>query len=343
MGVFGLSAAQVFPIVEAAAGTPLSAVGDASLPDSEDKGLVTFPCITQSGNPVDVPLFVKRCVWEGRPESIHYRHLTSHGVPMPRLYGAVRDTAGIEVIFLEPVTATGFNRKSDREWRALLTLMAQFTACSVDAQYLPHLRRYEPVVRLGENGWILGLPSPTDADMATALKTCGVTEERMSGYVAAARALFNRVAAHPRGLLHQDFLPNNFGWRGERSEMVVFDVHKNALGPRFADVAPYLYLSDWGEEMRAFLLEGGPDDSRITSLFRHFLDEYGRFAGAAVSYSELHQEIADLVWANKTASLVLREDIGKAASANLESEVLPLLERLSGWKYGSHYVRYPGT
>jgi hypothetical protein len=341
MDMFGLSVAQVLPVVEAAAGVPLSGIGGASLPEGSDKGLVTFHGTTRAGDSVDVTLFVKRCVWHNRPESIHYRYLAAHDVPMPRLFGALRDASGTEVIFLEPVTATGFVRTSEAEWRALLTLMARFAACPIDAGYAPHLLPYESIGRIDENRWVIGLPYPADADLAAALRACGVTEERTPGYVAAARALFDRVAAHPRGLLHQDLLPDNFGWRGERAEMVVFDVHKNALGPRFADVIPYLCISDWGEETRAFLLEGGPEDSRLLSLYQHFLDEYGRFSGVTVAFSELLQEIADLDLAHKTASLVLREYLGEAAAANRVRDVLSYLESLSGWRYGRQYVRHP--
>src|SRR5260370_32552748 len=101
--------------------------------------------------------------------------------------------------------------------------------------------------------WILGLhASPSDEDFEASLRACGVGDSENPTLREAARALFASVAAQPRGLLHQDFLPDNLGWRGEREAMVVFDLHKNALGPRFADVAPYLAVPDWSESA-AFL------------------------------------------------------------------------------------------
>ena len=89
----------------------------------------------------------------------------------------------------------------------------------------------------------------------------------LSNLSLAAQRLCERVAALPTGLVHQDFLADNLGWRGERMEMVVFDVHKNALGPRFADVAPYLGLPDWSNT--AVYLDQLP--TRREALTKHYL------------------------------------------------------------------------
>lgn len=119
----------------------------------------------------------------------------------------------------------------------------------------------------------------------------------------AAHALFTRVLAQPQGLLHQDFLPDNFGWRGEREEMVVFDLHKNSLGPRFADVAPYLSTPNWSR-WETFL-----DDvesnlcARREALTQHYLDEYARFGGARVLPTIFHAEVSALFWAHKITVL----------------------------------------
>ena len=48
------------------------------------------------------------------------RAATANGVPTPRLYGALLNDSGEEVDFLEPLTATGFRRDSEPEWRDAL-------------------------------------------------------------------------------------------------------------------------------------------------------------------------------------------------------------------------------
>src|SRR5262249_23195086 len=130
-----------------------------------------------------------------------------------------------------------------------------------------------------------------------------VADDELPGLLHAARALYAHVAEQPKGLLHQDFLPGNFGWRGAREELVVFDLHKNALGPRFADAAPHLGLPDWSDN--AAFLDGAADGgvSRRERLIQHYLDEYARFGGPTVSPETFREETAALSWWHKVACL----------------------------------------
>jgi aminoglycoside/choline kinase family phosphotransferase len=152
--------------------------------------------------------------------------------------------------------------------------------------------------------WILGLDaSPTGEDTAAGLRACGVSEDELPALQQAAHTLSERVDAQPRGLLHQDFLPDNLGWRGKREQMVVFDLHKNALGPRFADAAPYLGLPDWSNT--AVYLDRPQDGSPSLRdrLTRHYLDEYARFGGPSVPLQTFREETTDLSWSHKVAAL----------------------------------------
>jgi beta-glucanase (GH16 family) len=124
-------------------------------------------------------------------------------------------------------------------------------------------------------------------------------ERDLPAFQAAAQAIFKEVAAQPQGLLHQDFLPDNFGRRCESEPMVVFDLHKNARGPRFADVAPYLAVPDWSDNTK-FL--DGPERRR-ERLSRHYLDEYARFGGTTVSLDTFRQETTALFLAHKISVL----------------------------------------
>lgn len=314
---FRLSQTQLLPILESIVGEPVT--GCTVLPSPEDqsddqsegqKRLVAFLYTTQGGKTAEVSLFVKTCVWKGRSETVHYRHLATKGVPTPRLYGNCRNAEGQEVIFLEPLSAVGFRDRSESEWRAMLSLLARFNACPVPPAYAPHLHPFEQVSQIDGGIWITGLHArPSDEEIEAGLKVCGVAAESLPTLKRAAHAVFTRVLAQPQGLLHQDFLPDNFGWRGEREEMVVFDLHKNSLGPRFADVAPYLSAPNWSR-WGAFLDERGNNDNRENTpctrreaLTQHYLDEYARIGGARVLPVVFHTEVSALFWAHKITVL----------------------------------------
>lgn len=305
---FALDEAQILPLLESVLGSPL--VGfTVALPDTEnpygsDKRLIDFRCVLRNGEAVDKTVFVKKCVWKGKSESVHYRYLAAEGVPVPRLYGAVRNASGVEVVFLEPVTGTGFDEHSEAEWREMLSLLAQFNACRVTPEYALHLHPYEQVGQADKNFWITGLNArPSAEEIETGLRACGAGESELPELTQAARLVFAEVEAQPVGLLHQDFFPNNFGWRGAREEMVVFDLHKNSVGPRFADVALYLGLPDWSG--RKAFLDGSADviPTRRETLTQHYLEEYARFGGAQVSTEVFRTETTALFWAHKVSVL----------------------------------------
>jgi hypothetical protein len=301
---------QLLSVLEAAVGAPVASLaleGSRGVGGGYSGGntqLSTFSYSTRDGMSGQVTLFVKRCAWKRRSEAVHYRRLSAHGVPTPHFYGAIHNDSGEEIIFLEPLSATDFRLDSHADWRGMLSLLARLNACTITPDYAPHLHPYEQVGKIAGGTWILGLhPSPTSEEVEASLRACDVADDELPALLHAARALLAQVAAQPQGLLHQDFLPGNFGWRGEREELVVFDLHKNALGPRFADVAPYLALPDWSDSA-AFL--DGPDTGRVscrewlTSCYRY---EYARFGGPTVSPRTFREETTALSWAHKVAAL----------------------------------------
>jgi aminoglycoside phosphotransferase (APT) family kinase protein len=185
----------------------------------------------------------------------------------------------------------------------MLCLLARLNTCPITPAYAPHLHRYEQVGRIAGT-WILGPDAnPTDDEEDDSFRACNVDHTEIPALIHAARGLHAQVAAQPQGLLHQDFLPNNLGWRAEREEMVVFDLHKNARGPRFADVAPYLGLPDWSDS--SLYLDHREDGvgSRRERLAQHYLSEYARFGGPVVSPQTFWDETAALSWSHKVAAL----------------------------------------
>jgi hypothetical protein len=240
------------------------------------------------------------------------------------VYGTASHASGDEIIFLERLSPIGFRADSPAEWRRMLSLLARFNASPVTEEYAPHLHTYGQVSAIDDGWWITGVnASLSDEEIESSLRDCGVGPAEIPALKRAARALFVAVAAQPQGFLHQDFLRDNLGWRGE--EMVVFDVHKNALGPRFADAAPYLGLPDWSNRS-AFLdvpEEGG--GSRREALTRHYLVEYARFGGESVPAETFRAEARALFWAHKVSNLGwLRENQPERVR-----EVLDFLRQLS--------------
>ncbi len=302
---FALSEALLLSVLEGAAGEPLASMtASSSVPDYEGgTRLVTFRYTLQNGEAGETTLFVKKCVWKGKSEAIHYRYLGAAGVPTPRLYSSVPNAKGEEVIFLEPVTSTGFDSQSETEWHEMLSLLARFNACPITPEYAVHLHPYEQVGLLDENMWLTGLSARlNDAQLEFGLRACGVSEQDLPLLKQAVSKLFAQVEAQPKGLLHQDFHPDNFGWRGKREEIVVFDLHKNSLGPRFADLTPYLALPDWSAH-KSFLDASEDGTTRRDRLTRHYLEEYARFGGEAVSLETFRSETSALFWAHKVTSL----------------------------------------
>jgi len=277
---------------------------------------------------LQVELFVKKFKWKAKSEAAHYRYLTKAGVPTPRSYGTIQHTDGDEILFLEWLTVIGYDRHSESEWRellSLLSLLARYNACHVPLEAVSHLYPIEQGGKVG-GWWITGFDSfpPTFDTIEKNLRVCGVADGELATLGSAAQDLCRRVDALPKGLLHQDFLPDNFGWRGERESLVVFDVHKNCLGPRFADAAPYLGLPDWSNT--ADFLDELPVDElpvdelpvdeqpvgeasvhdlpdRRKRLTQYYLDEYARFGGEQVSIETFQEEASLLFWTHKVAVL----------------------------------------
>ena len=323
---FGLNETHLLAVLESVAGEPLADLAVASSvtnPNYGETRLVTFRYALQSGQIGEVTVFVKKCVWKGKPEAVHYRYLAANNVPTPRLYGAAQNADGVEVVFLEAVNLIGFQDHSATEWREMLSLLAQFNACPVTPEYASHLHTYEQVGQIEPNVWVLGLPAKPDVPQIEAdLRVAGVPEPELPRLVQAAVGVFAQVDAQSRGLLHQDFLPGNFGWRGDPKEIVIFDLHKNSLGPRFADAAPYLGTPDWAGLDRS---EDGLQTHR-EALTQHYLEEYARFSGVWVPPETFQAEVSALFWAHKVTTL---QWMTERKQENSVQQVLNFLDQVS--------------
>lgn len=305
MDTFNLNDAQLLPIGEAIYGTAVRSCRiEGCVPlDRGGCGTKAFGDLritTVDGQELRTSLFLKKFSWKGKSEAAHYRQLARCAVPIPHLYGAFQHPDGEEMLFLERLTEIGFDRQSEADWFSLITVLARLNACDISPDYLSHLHPFEQGGRI-DGYWITGFNSfPTAAgEIEANLRACDVAPDEIPRLSLAAQQLCERLAALPKGLVHQDFLADNLGWRGKHAEMVVFDIHKNALGPRFSDVAAYLGLPDWSHT--ASFLNQSP--TLREDLIRHYLQEYASCGGAAVSVERFYEEAALLFWAHKVAIL----------------------------------------
>ena len=306
--IFGLANSQLKPIVECAAGEPVSSFRVESLDEirghfgyNAEKALPVVSYLTEAGRHGTVSFFAKRFHEPGLREAHNYEALQDHGAPIPKMYGALRGADDREMLFMERVQTSAdthpferFRRDADLFPR-FLAAAARFNAVNVTADLSDrlatghvrshgefaksishHLAEIWEKARAGELGSDLQALSAAVGQKTDAL--C-----RLASEIAQSRAEMKK------GLIHSDYWPDNTGQRYGSGETVVFDLEHVALGPRFADVANWV---------------GPPDGAGHRHFPQHmlsgiYLEEYARSRGGDAPVSEFLQETHSL-WAYQT-------------------------------------------
>ena len=300
ISVFGLSEAQLRPIVEAAAGEPVASFdisvehqieGDYGF--AAEKLIPTFSYMTSRGSRGRVTIFAKHSYNPDSPEPEQYRFLGLHDVPLPCLYGVLRSPEGRPILFLEYVDTSDATRPAlpPEVHFEFLSLMARFNAVNPSPEYRAWLERsLEPTREqvLGEaveDVW----EHACCGDLGEPLRQyCSEDKERRVQLRARADRVAAQVVDMEIGLVSGDF---SFGNSGRRSngERVVFDVEGIGLGARFMDVGG---LVGRPEEQ----WPPAPYPSR-EALAEHYLCEYVRWGGAAPTFEQFLAETRAL-WLN---------------------------------------------
>ena len=315
--IFDLTEAQWKPIVEAVTGRQDIADFSLSLEHEVegyyggcgDKLIPTISYLLPSGETGKAVVFVKRYYWQGLSEVLHYQHLESYHLPIPRLYGDYALGEGREILFLEYLPVIGFPSDCVADWYTFFSLMARFNACVVSAVYQEVLLRASLGPTLEDGGSEEDLRSCYEYAERGALGDalghfCRQTREHLPQLLENARLVGKQVVQMPRGLIHQDFMPDNIGWHGDRQEMVVFDIHKNALGPRFHDAARYFGNPSW-QGMPSGLRK--VEDAR-SLLTQHYLEDFARYGGPQVTLETFQQEVNLLAWASQIEAIYWMRD-----------------------------------
>ena len=345
ISVFGLTDAQLRPIVEAAAGEYVAAfdidvehqVSAEYYGFAADKLIPTFSYLTPEGRRGRVTVFAKHSHNPDSAEPEHYRFLGLHGVPLPRLYGVLRSPKDRPVLFLEYLDMGELSRGAFTPDVRLefLSLMARFNAVRPSPEYAEWLgqrlrREREDNTSLGgtvEMVWERACDGGLGEELQRFCAEDTARRERL-------RALADRVAAQAAdmelGLVSGDFSFENTG-RRQSGERVMFDVEGIGLGPRFADPAGLLGRPDshWPP---------APYPSREV-LVEHYLREYARWGGDVPPVDQFLAETRVLRLRGQIGSLGFGAGWGHADSPAREEQrqssrrgVLKILEMLlEGW------------
>lgn len=148
--IFGVAGEELQQVVENAAGQPVESfrisfeyqLGPVKGFNAQ-KVIPTFYWRGRTGKQGRTIMFIKRNPPQHR-EAFHYAYLAKHGAPIPRLYGALRDDQGRDILFLEYLDAL-----YDEDWffsdpercRRYFSASARFHAIHPEADYMSQLEQ----------------------------------------------------------------------------------------------------------------------------------------------------------------------------------------------------------
>lgn len=307
--IFDITKTQLLPIV---CGIASKKVDDFLIRFDQQKtslnGIVgeylipTITCETGSGDSLEFTLFVRRRkrASEGRLQAHHYAFLSKNGVPVPRLYEALLDSQGREVLFLEHLDEFATSNDAFYEdadtFIEYLELMAKFNSVKPTVEYaadvgrdmadrdftmnwktwlpwsiyvLDHIEKYAEEHLLGEQ--IMRFYQSNQAEIKTLKRI--------------ALELIHTVPNLPVGLVHGDFLPGNTGWRKKPRELVVFDFEDILFDTRFYDIA--FVLGGWDIE--------GKHSATQHDLAEIYLKTYFQCGGSNLRIGDFIREMT-MVW-----------------------------------------------
>lgn len=299
--VFGLSMAQLHPIVEAAAGEPIASF-DISIEHQVEgfygfggeKAVPTFTYVTSAGCAGRVTVFAKHSNDPESTEAEQCGFLGAHGAPIPRMYGTLRSSAGRPILFFEHVDTSESARStgSPESLRELLSLMARFNAIRPAPDYAAWLQQASSTredkaatqARTQELLWEAAQRGDLGDDLR---RFCASRQHDLPRIQTFTQRLFGQVVQMETGLVHTDFSRENTG-RRSTGERVVMDLEEVTIGPRFTDVSGWL-----GRPVDLWTRQ---EDQR--DMAEYYLREYSRWGGCPPSLDQCLEE-SQVLWVQK--------------------------------------------
>lgn len=314
--VFGLSEAQLRPIIEAAVGEPVTSFeisiehqveGDHGF--AADKLIPTFSYMTPEGRRGRVTIFAKHSHNPESPEAERYRFLAAHGVPVPTVYGVLRTPEDRPILFLEHLDVSEQARsvRSTEGLLELLSLMARVNAIQPTADQAALLPSWWNGPATDVSTLELLWEDAARGDLGEDLQQfCASRRSDLPRLLAFTQRLDRQVREMEMGVLHNDFSTENTGRRAT-GERVVMDPELLGLGPRSGDVSGWL---------------GRPADLRRRKekrrdLAEHYLSEVARWGGSPSSREECLEECR-LLWVLGLSNLGFGLGLARADSDTCE-------------------------
>jgi len=290
--VFGLTKADLWPVVEAAAGEPVADFEIAIEHEvhgpygfAAEKVIPTFRYVTREGRTGEVVIFAKHPYRAHTVEPEQYRFLHAHGMAVPKLYGTLPSPEGRRVLFLEYLPPKPRPANRLEYFLPQVELMARFAAICPSDEYAAWMQAncecffdgFDSGEKQFAPMWAQALRGELGPEFQGVCAEHRDAVPRLGRHAREAKAA---AAALPQGLVHTDFSRENVGRRGT-GEFVLMDLESVTLGPRFYDIS---YCLAWPG------VKWHPEVN-VNDLAQHFLDTYARAGGGVVSPEELWEEV----------------------------------------------------
>lgn len=323
--VFGLSEAQLRPIVENVAGEPVVSCEIAIEHEVEghygyqaEKVIPTFTYATASGRTGKATVFAKRFHEPGPREAHHYAHLAQHDAPVARMYGTLTTPDEREIVFIEFLTGAAGLHPFDRfvgdadSFLPFLALGARFHAIQPSDEYKAELyhqsagdvRRWlDNAAQALERIWKCAPRGELGDDVKD---LCAASRGKLPRLQKLAGDLVAPVSQTEVGLVHGDFYPDQALRREQTGEVLLVDLEGVGLRPRFFDVGRWIGAAD----------EVQPRCLPQEELARHYLAERARWSGRAVPLHEFLEETRLLALAD--ALMMLPFDTGRSLDGKVD-------------------------
>jgi len=314
--VFGLTAAQLRPVVEAAAGEPVASFdisieheveGDYGF--AAEKLIPTFSYLTPEGRRHRITIFAKHSHNPESPEAEKYGVLAAHGVPIPKVYGVVRSPQDRPVLFLEymDVSDEARSTRSTEGRLEFLSLKARLNSIQPTPEESAFLPSWWDGPTTEASTLELLWEEAERGDLGEDLQQfCASRRGDLPRLLAFVQRLDQQAREMEMGVLHNDFSIENTGRRAT-GERVVMDPELLGRGPRFGDVSGWLgrpeHLWQRKEEQR--------------DLAQHYLREYARWGGSSPSLEECLGECR-LLWVFELSNLGFALGLARADSDTCE-------------------------
>lgn len=252
--LFGFSLAQIKPIVEQFVPEEklrqFSVEGERSLQGFQgycaEKKVVIVSYLTEVGRQERRVLFIKRLFPFVPAEAHHYHYLEASRAPVAHLYGVLEGSQGEDILFLEYLERIGISRHIPEELRQWLHILADLNTVVIDEHYAKKLVHQQHEQWLQDGKFLDQLFDQLEehallGDLGGAIQALYRSHAvKRQALLQLAYRLGELVQTMPQGLIHGDFAEQNVGWRMQTQELLIFDLHKVAQGPRFWDIAGVL-------------------------------------------------------------------------------------------------------